>query len=404
MFKLSDFDFQLPPELIAQQPTKERAASRLLLVKFRETPQPIFEDRQFTDLLSLLNPSDVLVFNNSKVIPARLHGQKESGGKVEVLIERIVGEHEAIAMLRVSKKPAPGSRILINSGCSVAASIHRHEEHQGHDNQENNDYQARQLAIEVLGRDPEHDDRFRLKFSMPVLEALHAHGEVPLPPYITHTPTEQDTQRYQTVYAQTPGSVAAPTAGLHFDEAMLAALDRKGVQRVFVTLHVGTGTFAPVRTENLDEHRMHTEWCEVPKETADAINLAKREDRRVIAVGTTSLRTLESAWIATAPSVPRNDGNLASVSDTNPSSRGSEATAAIHGEIRHGAWETNLFIRPGYQFKVIDGLLTNFHLPKSTLLMLVSALIGYDTMQSAYAHAIEKRYRFFSYGDAMLCI
>ena len=393
MFKLSDFDFQLPPELIAQQPAKERAASRLLLVKFRETPKPVFEDKQFTDLLALLKPGDVLVFNNSKVIPARLYGQKESGGKVEVLVERIVGEREAIAMLRVSKKPAPGSKILVGS-----------------------------LTIEVLGRDPEHDDRFRLKFSAPVLEALHAYGEVPLPPYITHAPTEQDTQRYQTVYAQTPGSVAAPTAGLHFDEAMLAALDQKGVQRLFVTLHVGTGTFAPVRTENLEEHRMHTEWCEVPKETAEAINLAKREGRRVIAVGTTSLRTLESAWIATSASPPRNDGNLASPprndgnlaslprSDTDSSSLGArhpepavggrEGTAAIHP----GAWETNLFIRPGYQFKVIDGLLTNFHLPKSTLLMLVSALVGYDTMQSAYAHAIEKRYRFFSYGDAMLCI
>ncbi len=353
MYTLSDFDFQLPPELIAQQPAKERAASRLLVVRFRETPKPLIEDKQFADLLSLLNPGDVLVFNNSKVIPARLHGQKESGGKVEVLVERIVNAHEAVALLRVSKKPASGSKIVVDS-----------------------------LVIEVLGRDSEYEDRFRLKFSVPVLQALYMHGEVPLPPYITHTPTEQDTQRYQTVYAKTPGSVAAPTAGLHFDEAMLAALDQKGVQRVFVTLHVGTGTFAPVRTENLDEHRMHSEWCEVPQETADAVNAAKREGRRVIAVGTTSLRTLESAWIATAPSVPRNDG----------------------GAIHPGAWETNLFIRPGYQFKVIDGLLTNFHLPKSTLLMLVSALIGYDTMRTTYAHAIAQRYRFFSYGDAMLCI
>lgn len=374
MFKLSDFDFQLPPELIAQQPTKERAASRLLLVKFRETPTPVFEDRQFADLLSLLNPGDVLVFNNSKVIPARLHGQKESGGKVEVLVERIVTEHEAIAMLRVSKKPAAGSRIFIGLHGAVQQAVN-----QPH----------KVLEIEVLGRDPEHDDRFRLKFSTPVLMALHAYGEVPLPPYITHTPTEQDTQRYQTVYAQAPGSVAAPTAGLHFDEAMLAALDQKGVQRVFVTLHVGTGTFAPVRTENLDEHRMHTEWCEVPQETADAINLAKSEVRRVIAVGTTSLRTLESARIATS----------------SPQAFGPRGDGPPRNDIIHpGAWETNLFIRPGYQFRVIDGLLTNFHLPKSTLLMLVSALIGYDTMQGAYAHAIEKRYRFFSYGDAMLCI
>lgn len=374
MFKLSDFDFQLPPELIAQQPAKERAASRLLLVKFRETPKPVFEDKQFTDLLALLKPGDVLVFNNSKVIPARLYGQKESGGKVEILVERIVSEHEAIAMMRVSKKPAAGSKILVGlEDITAQAGNQRHKP----------------VELEVLGRDPEHDDRFRLKFSAPVLEALHAHGEVPLPPYITHAPTEQDTQRYQTVYAQTPGSVAAPTAGLHFDEAMLAALDQKGVQRLFVTLHVGTGTFAPVRTENLEEHRMHTEWCEVPRETAEAINLAKREGRRVIAVGTTSLRTLESAQIASQPR-----GNEVS------SSQGSGATVAI----QPGAWETNLFIRPGYQFKVIDGLLTNFHLPKSTLLMLVSALIGYDTMHSAYAQAIEKRYRFFSYGDAMLCL
>ncbi len=383
MYTLSDFNFQLPPELIAQQPAKERAASRLLVVRFRETPKPLIEDKQFADLLSLLNPGDVLVFNNSKVIPARLHGQKESGGKVEVLVERIVNAHEAVALLRVSKKPASGSKIVVDS-----------------------------LVIEVLGRDSEYEDRFRLKFSVPVLQALYVHGEVPLPPYITHTPTEQDTQRYQTVYAKTPGSVAAPTAGLHFDEAMLAALDQKGVQRVFVTLHVGTGTFAPVRTENLDEHRMHSEWCEVPQETADAVNAAKREGRRVIAVGTTSLRTLESAWIATAASQPRNDGKIASQprNDEVSSSRGARHPEPAEGgregpvAIHPGAWETNLFIRPGYQFKVIDGLLTNFHLPKSTLLMLVSALIGYDTMRTTYAHAIAQRYRFFSYGDAMLCI
>jgi S-adenosylmethionine:tRNA ribosyltransferase-isomerase len=227
-------------------------------------------------------------------------------------------------------------------------------------------------VIEVLGRDPQHDDRFRLRFDSPVLDLLNEQGEIPLPPYITHKPDEEDARRYQTVYAQEPGSVAAPTAGLHFDEAMLQALDERGVHRAAVTLHVGTGTFAPVRSENLDEHRMHSEWCEVPEVTAQLIAQARRESRRVIAVGTTSLRTLESAALANQP-----------------------------GLIRSGSWETDIFIKPGYSFQVVDALLTNFHLPRSTLLMLVAAFVGYDRMHEIYAHALAKRYRFFSYGDAM---
>lgn len=361
MYRLSDFDFDLPNELIAQHPAGERSGSRLLVVdpgaidsstthgSSAAEPSartPTFEDRQFKDLIDLVNPGDVLVFNNSKVIPARLHGTKETGGAVEILVERIISTHEAMVLLRVSKKPAPGSIIKI----------------------------AKEGAptITVLGRDPDHDDRFRLAFDQPVLDVLYAHGEIPLPPYIEHKPNQEDVTRYQTVYAATPGSVAAPTAGLHFDESVLAALDKKGVKRAFVTLHVGTGTFAPVRSENLEEHRMHSEWCEISEETAATIAQARGAGKRVIAVGTTSLRTLESGAIS-------------------------------GGLVKTGAWDTDIFIRPGYQFQVVDCLVTNFHLPKSTLLMLVAAFVGYDTMRATYQHAVDQRYRFFSYGDAMFC-
>jgi S-adenosylmethionine:tRNA ribosyltransferase-isomerase len=337
-YSLSDFDFTLPPELIAQHPAAERSASRLLV-----PTNSGFNDAHFKNLLNLVHPGDVLVFNTSKVIPARLYAIKETGGQVEILVERILSSHEASVLLRVSKKPAPGSFIHAE-GC----------------------------VIEVLGRDPLHDDRFRLRFDQPVLDVLNRQGEIPLPPYITHKPDEEDSRRYQTVYAQEPGSVAAPTAGLHFDEAMLQALDAAGVHRAAVTLHVGTGTFAPVRTENLDEHRMHSEWCEVPEATAELIAQARKDHCRVIAVGTTSLRTLESAALDGKP-----------------------------GLIRAGSWETDIFIKPGYSFRVVDALLTNFHLPRSTLLMLVAAFVGYDRMHEIYAHAIAQRYRFFSYGDAM---
>jgi len=340
--KLSDFDFDLPVELIAQHPAPQRSASRMLVVNHGSKGS--IQDRQFFDLLDLVNPGDVLVFNNSKVIPARLFGEKATGGRVEILVERVLASNQASCLMRVSKKPGANAEIRL-------AEDHR---------------------LRVLGRDPQHPDRFHLEFSAPVLTVLDRIGEVPLPPYITHSADAQDTERYQTVYAQHPGSIAAPTAGLHFDDAMLKALDNKGVQRAFLTLHVGSGTFAPVKSEHLDDHRMHSEWYEISPQTAESVNLAKREGRRVIAVGTTSLRTLEAAG-------PR-------------------------GVLNPGSGETDLFIKPGDHFKMVDALLTNFHLPRSTLLMLVAALIGYDTMRSAYAHAIEQRYRFFSYGDAMFCL
>ena len=335
--KLSDFDFDLPPELIAQAPAQTRSGSRLLVVDNE------LQDRQFSDFVDLLAPGDVLVFNNSKVIPARLYGEKTTGGRVEIVVERLLNALEASVLMRVSKKPAAGAVIHVGKHC-----------------------------ITVLGRDPKHADRFHLRFDAPVLEVLHALGEIPLPPYIAHTPTEHDSERYQTVYAQHPGSIAAPTAGLHFDETVLQTLRAKGVHIAFVTLHVGSGTFAPVKTEDITEHRMHSEWYELPRATEDLIAQARTQGRRVIAVGTTSLRTLESAA----------DGQ---------------------GGVRAGSAETDIFIRPGYRFQVVDALLTNFHLPRSTLLMLVAAVMGYDKMRQAYQHAVRERYRFFSYGDAMFC-
>ncbi len=365
--RLSDFDFDLPESLIAQHPATRRTESRLLVV---EPDVSQFVDARFTDLIDQLSPGDLMVFNNSKVIPARLFGQKASGGRVEILVERIIDGNQVLAMLRVSKKPAPGSQIQLiersdppsiekSSDLSSTAAISSASAEVG-------------PLITVIGRDTNYDDRFVLQFPGSVLDILHQWGELPLPPYIEHKPDQDDANRYQTVYAQTPGSVAAPTAGLHFDEAFLAALDAKGIRRAFVTLHVGAGTFAPVRTEDLSAHRMHTEWYELPVATADAIATARKEGRRVIAVGTTSLRTLESAAL---------DGGL----------------------VTPGQRETDIFIRPGYSFRVVDALLTNFHLPKSTLLMLVAAFVGYDTMRQAYAHAITSKYRFFSYGDAMFC-
>ena len=345
-FRLSDFDYHLPPELIAQSPAAERSASRLLVVPARSNEDTSLNDLRFTDLPTLLRPGDLLVFNDSKVIPARLHAVKDTGGAVEILVERVLDSSTALVMLRVSKNPAAGASLRLQR-----ASAPDH-------------------AVTVLGRDPEHDDRFRLDFRAPVFEVLDSHGELPLPPYITHEPTAQDSSRYQTVYANHPGSVAAPTAGLHFDEAMLQALEKVGVLTARVTLHVGSGTFSPVRSENLNEHRMHSEWCAMTAETAGKIAQAKAAGRRVIAVGTTSLRTLESAAVRSP-------------------------------QWRAAQWETDLFITPGYQFQAVDALITNFHLPKSTLLMLVSAFAGYDRIQTAYAHAIAQRYRFFSYGDAM---
>ena len=335
---LSDFDFDLPLDRIAQFPLEDRSSSRLLHVM----PDRL-ADYHFRDIVNLLRPDDLLVMNNTKVIKARLLGKKEPGGAVEVLMERITGEYTAIAMARASKSPKAGTFLIFENEGKVE-------------------------RVEVTGRE---GDFFALRFEHPVLEVLDFFGKVPLPPYIEHAADKSDENRYQTVYAKTPGAVAAPTAGLHFTEEVMAALKQKGVQIVFVTLHVGAGTFQPVRVEKLSEHVRHSEWYTISEETAQAVNRAKKEGRRVVSGGTTTLRALESA-------------------------------AVRKGEIQAGARDTRLFIKPGYEFKIIDALITNFHLPKSTLLMLVSALAGKERIDSAYQYAIKEHYRFFSYGDAML--
>ena len=334
-YTLSDFDYALPPELIAQHPAAERSGSRLLDGR---GATPI--DRAFRELPGLLAPEDLLVFNDTQVIKARLHGVKETGGSVEALVERLLpGTHEVWAHLRASKSPKPGSRVRF----------------------------AAAFDAEVLGRCGPENGLFHLRFPEDPLALLDRWGHVPLPPYISHADTAEDVQRYQTVFAAKPGAVAAPTASLHFDEALLAALP---CPRAQVTLHVGAGTFQPVRVENLAEHQMHTECFEVPQATLEAITACRARGGRVTAVGTTTLRALESA--------------------------------ARGGALQAGAAETNLFITPGFEFRVVDRLITNFHLPKSTLLMLVSAFAGYAQVRALYAHAIAQRYRFFSYGDAML--
>lgn len=335
---LSDFDFDLPLDRIAQYPLKDRSACRLMYVK-----KDCFEDLHFHDIVDLLHPDDLLVMNNTKVIKARLLGKKETGGSVEVLIERVTGEMTALAMTRASKSPKPGSWMIFEK-------------------------EGKQARIQVTGRDGQF---FLLQFERPALEVLDEFGSVPLPPYIEHTADENDEKQYQTVYAKTPGAVAAPTAGLHFTDEILQQCKDKGIETAFVTLHVGAGTFQPVRVEKLSEHTMHSEWYSIDEDTACRINEAKRQGRRVVAVGTTSLRALESAAVGM-------------------------------GEIQSGARNTQLFIKPGYTYKIIDALITNFHLPKSTLLMLVSALVGKERIDQAYQHAIEHKYRFFSYGDAML--
>ncbi len=336
LLTVDDFDFDLPERLIAQHPAPERTGSRLLRLA-REG----VSDHAFTDLPQFLASGDVLVFNDTRVIKARLPGQKESGGRIEVLIERVLGPHEALAQVKASHAPKAGARLRL-AGAVVATVLDRSE------------------------------DLFRLRFEdpQPVLALLDRHGEVPLPPYINHVPGAADERRYQTVYARTPGAVAAPTAGLHFDEPLLERLRAQGVETTFLTLHVGAGTFQPVRVNDLADHRMHSEWYEIAPETAAAVARARSRGRDVIAVGTTSLRALEAA---------ARDG----------------AVAAGHGE-------TDLFITPGYRFRVVDRLVTNFHLPRSTLLMLVAAFAGMDAVRAAYRHAIDRGYRFFSYGDAML--
>lgn len=343
-FTVSDFDFELPPELIAQHPAAERSASRLL--DGRGSP-PV--DRVFRELPQLLNPGDLLVFNNTKVIKARLYGQKASGGAVEALVERVLpagtgGVSDQVwAHMRASKSPKPGARVSFADGAFEA---------------------------EVLGRCGPDNGLFHLRLSGDAFELLERHGHVPLPPYIAHGDSEDDVRRYQTVFAKEPGAVAAPTAALHFDEGVLAALAARGVSTAHVTLHVGAGTFQPVRVDKLSEHKMHSEWFEVSPATVEAIAACKARGGRVVAVGTTTLRALESA--------------------------------ALGGQLQAGARETEIFITPGFQFRVVDRLVTNFHLPKSTLMMLVSAFAGYEPVMALYRHAIAQGYRFFSYGDAML--
>jgi S-adenosylmethionine:tRNA ribosyltransferase-isomerase len=334
MYSLSDFDFDLPQELIAQTPLPERSASRLLQVK----PDGGLVDRAFGDIAGLLQSGDLLVFNDTRVLKARFFGVKETGGKVEVMVERVLDARNVHAQIRASKSPTPGMKIRLADAFDV-----------------------------IVGQ--RAGEFYELQFPGDVFELIEAHGRLPLPPYIEHDADAYDETRYQTVYAKNPGAVAAPTAGLHFDEALLAKLKAKGVNFAYVTLHVGAGTFQPVRNENLAEHKMHSEWYTISQETVDAVKAAQAAGRDVIAVGTTSLRALESA--------------------------------SQSGVLRAGSDDTQLFITPGYTFKTVTRLITNFHLPKSTLLMLVSALAGYDTIRAAYRHAIAQRYRFFSYGDAM---
>ena len=334
----SDFHFDLPPELIAQQPPAERGDSRLLAL---DGTDGRLQDARFDDLPGFLRAGDLLVFNDTRVIPARLHGVKAgSGGRVEVLVERILDARRVLAHLRASKSPKPGTRLWLEQAVGAV----------------------------VLGRAGE---LYELGFedARPVPAILDAHGHIPLPPYIDRPDAPADAERYQTVYARAPGAVAAPTAGLHFTPAMLERLAAAGIGRAFVTLHVGAGTFQPVRTEHISEHRMHAESVEVSAGTVAAVAAARARGARVVAVGTTAVRSLESA--------------------------------AAGGELRPFAGDTDIFITPGYRFRVVDALVTNFHLPESTLLMLVSALAGHAQVMAAYRHAVAARYRFFSYGDAM---
>ncbi|MFM2120225.1 MAG: tRNA preQ1(34) S-adenosylmethionine ribosyltransferase-isomerase QueA [Pseudomonadota bacterium] len=354
---LADFDFELPPALIAQHPLPERSASRLLDAREVNARSPAWSDRVFRDLPGLLQAGDLLVFNDTRVIKARLHGRKASGGGVEALVERVLpaadGRHEVWAHLRASKSPRAGQTVYFTAPGLP------------------------DLAAEVLGRCGPENGLFHLRLPGEALALLERYGHVPLPPYITHADDAEDERRYQTVFARAPGAVAAPTAALHFDTGVLASLAKRGVQTAHVTLHVGAGTFQPVRVEHIAEHQMHSEWFEVPEATAAAIAATRARSGRVVAVGTTTLRALESAALAAAQ-------------------------AGRDGEVATGARDTAIFITPGFQFRVADLLVTNFHLPKSSLLMLVAAFIGHAPMQALYAHAIAQGYRFFSYGDAML--
>ena len=335
--KKSDFNYHLPPELIAQKPLPQRSASRLLQLN-KQTGS--ITDARFTEFIDMLQPNDLLVFNDTKVIPARLFANKATGGKVEILIERIESQQQALAHIRASKSPQADSLLLLQDG----------------------------TVSRVLGR--EHD-LFRLRFETDkdVLSVLTEIGHMPLPPYIDRQDDKDDLDRYQTVFAKQAGAVAAPTAGLHFDDDIMQQLEQKGIPRTFITLHVGSGTFQPVRVDDLAQHVMHSEYFQVSEACVEAVSNTKANGGRVVAIGTTAVRALESA--------------------------------SQSGELQSGCGDTQLFITPGYRFKTVDAMLTNFHLPESTLLMLISAFAGYDSIMNAYKHAIQQRYRFFSYGDAM---
>ena len=334
--KRTDFHYELPVELIAQLPLDQRSASRLLCF---ERQSGLLRDRNFSDLPALLNADDLLVFNNTEVIPARLFGKKASGGKVEILVERLTGQRDCLAQVRASKAPQPGGTLILEDGSE----------------------------LQVLGR---QHGFFQLRsVSRNLMDLLQVSGHMPLPPYITREDTDRDRQRYQTVFAEIPGAVAAPTAGLHFDQALLDRLKEKGIHSTSITLHVGAGTFQPVRVDDIEDHHMHAEWLDVSRAACDAIAAARSRGGRVIAVGTTAVRSLE--------------------------------TAAQAGSLKPFSGDSRIFIYPPYQFRVVDAMITNFHLPESTLLMLVSAFAGREQMLAAYRHAVEQHYRFFSYGDAM---
>ena len=340
--KVSDFTFDLPEELIAQQPLPERSASRLLVV---DRVDGTLQDRRFAELDRLLDPGDLLVFNDTRVIPARLYAHKETGGRAELLIERVIDAGTALAQLGINRKPAPGMLLMENS---TGARIRVEER---------------------------HDEFWRLRLEQDAqgwLALLERAGHMPLPPYIQREAMPVDRDRYQTVYAEKPGAVAAPTAGLHFDDRLFERLDASGIQRAFCTLHVGAGTFQPVRVEDVEAHRMHPEWIEVDQALVDRIRATREAGHRVIAVGTTAVRSLESA--------------------------------AADGQLRPFSGDSRLFIYPGYEFRIVDAMITNFHLPGSTLMMLVSAFSTREHILDAYRHAVEQRYRFFSYGDAMLIL
>ena len=338
MLRVDDFDFVLPDELIARYPSEQRTQSRLLHV---DGQAQSIKDEQFAQFLNYLNEGDCLVLNNTKVMPARIYGKKESGGKIELLIERLMENNQALAHIRSSRSPKEGATLILDGD----------------------------IKIEVIGR---KQNLFLLQFPSEILPLLDQNGHMPLPPYMSREDELSDRDRYQTVYAKDPGAVAAPTAGLHFDEVMLQAITDKGVQVKYITLHVGAGTFAPVKVDSIDEHIMHSEWLHVPQDVCDTIKITKQKGKKVIAVGTTTVRSLESAARACPELIEEFKG------------------------------DSDIFIFPGFQFKVVDAMITNFHLPKSTLLMLVSAFCGTSTMMNAYQHAIEQKYRFYSYGDAML--